>query len=128
MRWLRESTSSDDVVVQRAGSSYRAEQNLPSIVTGRATLLGWGGHEYQWRGSSFSEFAAGREDAIAQIYRPPSAAELDSTLRTWNVDYIYLGPEERNQYGVTADTESVYASVCDLVFENAQVRIYRRRG
>jgi uncharacterized membrane protein len=128
IRWLRESTRSDDVVVQRSGASYRAEQNLPSIVSGRATLLGWGGHEYQWRGSSFSEFAAGREEAIERIYEPPSVAELDATLRSWKVDYIYLGPEERSRYGVTADSESVIAGLCDLVFENAQVRIYRRRG
>jgi uncharacterized membrane protein len=128
MRWLRASTRSDDVVVQRSGASYRAEQNLPSIVTGRATLLGWGGHEYQWRGASFSAFAAGREEAIERIYRPPSTAELDATLRSWSVDYIYLGPEERSRYGVTPDAESLYASVCDLVFENAQVRIYRRRS
>ncbi|HEX2463401.1 MAG TPA: DUF2298 domain-containing protein [Thermoanaerobaculia bacterium] len=128
LRWLRDATNSDDVVVQRSGASYRAEQNLPSIVTGRATLLGWGGHEYQWRGSSFSSFAAGREEAIERIYRPPSAGELDSTLRSWSVDYIYVGPEERSRYGVTADTESTIADVCDLVFENAQVRIYRRRS
>ena len=94
LRWLRASTNSDDVVVQRSGASYRAEQNLPSIVTGRATLLGWGGHEYQWRGSSFSSFAAGREEAIERIYRPTSTQELDSTLRSWSVDYIYVGPEE----------------------------------
>ena len=128
LRWLRGATNSDDVVVQRSGASYRAEQNLPSIVTGRATLLGWGGHEYQWRGSSFSSFAAGREEAIERIYHPPSVAELDSTLRAWSVDYIYLGPEERSRYGVTADSESLIADVCDLVFENPQVRIYRRRG
>jgi uncharacterized membrane protein len=128
LRWLRDATNSDDVVVQRSGASYRAEQNLPSIVTGRATLLGWGGHEYQWRGSSFSSFAAGREEAIERVYRPPSAGELDSTLRSWSIDYIYVGPEERSRYGVTADTESTIADVCDLVFENAQVRIYRRRS
>jgi uncharacterized membrane protein len=128
LRWLRESTRSDDIVVQRSGASYRAEQNLPSIVTGRPTLLGWGGHEFQWRGSSFSSFAAGREEAIERIYHPPSAGELDSTLRSWGVDYIYMGPEERSRYGVTAETESMIAGACDLVFENKQVRIYRRRG
>ena len=82
LRWLRESTRSDDVVVQRSGASYRAEQNLPSIVTGRPRCWAGEGHEYQWRGSSFSSFAAGREEAIERIYRPPSAerARLDAAV------------------------------------------------
>jgi uncharacterized membrane protein len=49
-------------------------------------------------------------------------------MRAWNVDYVYVGPEERNHYGVTAETENLLAEVCDLVFENPQVRIYRRRS
>jgi len=115
-------------VAQRSGASYRAEQNLPSIVSGRPTLLGWGGHEFQWRGASFGSFSAGREEALERLYHPPSAKELDQTLRTWSVQYVYLGPEERARYEVTAGDESVLAEAMDVVFENAQVRIYQRRG
>jgi uncharacterized membrane protein len=128
LRWVRASTATTDVLVQRSGGSYRVEQNLPSMVTGRATLLGWGGHEYQWRGSAFATYAAGREEALERMYRPPSAEDLQRTLSSWDVDYLYVGPQERSQYNITAAEDSVYAEAMDLAFENPQVRIYRRRG
>ena len=53
---------------------------------------------------------------------------LEQTLERWNVDYLYVGPEERAQYAMTATEQGVLDAAMDLVFENAQVRIYRRRG
>ncbi|HVR28925.1 MAG TPA: DUF2298 domain-containing protein [Thermoanaerobaculia bacterium] len=127
IQWIRRSTPADAVVVQRSGDSYRAEHNLPSILTGRATLLGWGGHEYQWRGAAFGRLVAGREEALARIYAPPSREELTAALAAWKVGYVYLGPEERARYGVTGAHETILADAMDVVFENDAVRIYRAR-
>jgi uncharacterized membrane protein len=127
IRWVGQATPPDAVVVQRSGASYHPEHNLVSMVTGRPTLLGWGGHEYQWRGGNFERLAAGREEALGRIYGPISARDLAGDLATWNVEYVYLGPEERARYEVTAAQEEILASATDLVFENGAVRIYRRR-
>jgi uncharacterized membrane protein len=127
IRWVGRSTHPEAVVVQRSGASYRPEHNLVSMVTGRPTLLGWGGHEYQWRGADFERLAAGREEALARIYGPKSSEELARELAAWNVEYVYLGPEERAHYQVSAEQEAILAETTDLVFENGAVRIYRRR-
>jgi YYY domain-containing protein len=128
IQWLRSSTAPDAVVVQRSGASYRPEHNLPSMITGRPTLLGWGGHEYQWRGAAFERLSAGREEALASIYMPADRSQLVAALAAWRVDYVYLGPEERSRYQTTPEREGVLAEAMDLVFENGAVRIYRRRG
>ena len=128
IRWIRRATPRDAVVVQRSGASYRAEHNLPSVLTGRATLLGWGGHEFQWRGTAFARLAAGREEALARIYAPASSEDLAGALAAWDVAYVYLGPEERARYGVTGEQESVLAEAMDVVFENEAVRIFRSRA
>jgi uncharacterized membrane protein len=127
IRWIRRSTPRDAIVVQRSGDSYRPEHNLVSVVTGRPTLLGWGGHEVQWRGESFGRLAAGREEALARIYAPPSREELVGALAAWGVGYVYLGPEERNRYGVTDAHEAIFKEAMDVVFENGAVRIFRNR-
>ncbi|MEZ4620130.1 MAG: hypothetical protein R2867_32135 [Caldilineaceae bacterium] len=46
--------------VESKGSSYYATYNRMSTVTGRQTLMGWDGHESQWRGKAFGEMAQGR--------------------------------------------------------------------
>jgi uncharacterized membrane protein len=98
------------------------------MATGRPTLLGWGGHEYQWRGAAFGEMSAGREEALARIYAPSTGEDLVAALAQWNVAYVYLGPEERARYEVTPEREELLAGAMDRVFENEGVRIYRRRG
>jgi uncharacterized membrane protein len=128
IRWVRRFTPPHALVVERAGDSYRPEHELVSIATGRPTLLGWGGHEYQWRGEAFGRLAAGREQALARIYAPANREELTATLATWGVAYVYLGPEERTRYGVTAAHEAILAAAMEPVFENSTVRIFRTRG
>jgi uncharacterized membrane protein len=128
IEWVRRFTAPGAVVVQRSGASYRPEHNLPSIASGRLTLLGWGGHESQWRGPAFGDLVAGREEALGRIYAPATRDELTGALEAWSVDFVYLGPEEKARYGVTPGHENILAEAMDLVFENAAVRIYRRRG
>ena len=126
--WVRENTRPDTVIVQRSGGSYRPEQNLVSIGTARRTLLGWIGHELQWRGSDYGELAAGREQALRGIYNPTSTEALAGLVREWGVDFVYLGPEERSVYEVSPAHEEILYRGLELSFDNGTVRIFRRRG
>jgi YYY domain-containing protein len=125
--WVRANTAPDALVLEAAGDSYRSEQNRISMMTGRRTLLGWGGHQSQWRGRQYSEMTAGRPEALVQIYRTASAQDLPVILQSWKIDYIYIGPMERQRYQVDANAEARLAAALDLVFEDGDVRIYRRR-
>ena len=127
IRWLRRHTRPGDVVVQAAGDSYRPEHGRVAAATGRATLLGWRGHEVQWRGSRYVELAAGREEALSAVYSGSPGRVVPAAER-WGVDYVVVGPLERERYGIDATAEEGLASVMEPAFASGSVRVFRRRG
>ncbi len=126
--WIRRNTAPTDLVLQSKGRSYWASDNRVNAATGRATLLGWDGHESQWRGPAYGEMAAGRPELIETIYRNGTPAAIQTALQEADIDYVYVGPVEREQYGLSPAAEARLAEVMDLVFEQGTVRIYQRRG
>lgn len=127
LRWIRANTQPGDLIAEGKGASYRADLSRVSTMTGRPTLLGWDAHESQWRGQRYAEMADGRAQALELIYRGGTAEQLQQIFTRWGIDYIYVGPAERAQYGVTAAVEALLRQVADLVFESGDVRIYRVR-
>jgi YYY domain-containing protein len=127
VRWMRDNAPLDARVAEAKGRSYASDTNRISTMTGRATLHGWDGHESQWRGRTYGEMAAGRSEALTRIYRTAFGDELRQLLADWQIDYVYIGPIERNEYGLTAESEARLADVMQLVFEDGNVRIYQRR-
>ncbi|MEZ4734534.1 MAG: hypothetical protein R3E79_46175 [Caldilineaceae bacterium] len=125
--WVRMNTAPDAVVVEGKGASYWSNYNRISTITGRPTLLGWDGHESQWRGKAYGAMAQGRAEALETIYRSLSPDEIAGVLATWNIEYVYVGPTERSQYGMTEQSERALAAATDLAFEQGNVRIYQRR-
>ncbi len=125
--WLRANTNQDDLVLEGMGASYQADSARLSSASGRATLLGWTGHESQWRGGSYAAMALGRSQALEGVYLNSSATQLQETLDQWQIDYVVFGPAERNQYGVRPGVEDRLAQVMDLAFQVGDYRIYRQR-
>ena len=126
--WIRRNTHPEAVVLEAKGASYRVNTARISAATGRATLLGWDGHEAQWRGRAYGEMAAGRADAIQELYQFPRRTTLEETLERWQIDYVLVGPEERAQYGVTPLLERRLEQVLELAFEHGGFRLYRAEG
>lgn len=127
IRWVIANTDPDDVVLEGKGASYRAAYNRISTMTGRPTLLGWDGHESQWRGKAYGTMASGRAELLEKVYRTARADEIPVLLAEWGIDYVYVGPTERLQYDMTPRSEERIAEAMDLVFDGDGARIYRRR-
>ena len=127
VEWVRANTDTDDVVLEGRGASYRASHNRISAMTGRATLLGWEGHESQWRGERYGEMAGGRAELLELVYRTARADEIPGLLEEWGIDYVYVGPSERERYGVSPRSELRFAEAMDLVYDGDGVAIYGRR-
>ncbi|MDE0139829.1 MAG: DUF2298 domain-containing protein [Caldilineaceae bacterium] len=126
--WIRSNTLPESVILEAKGGSYRISSARISAATGRATLLGWDGHEAQWRGRAYSRMAEGRAQAIQEVYRSPRPTTLQETLNRWKIDYVIVGPEERAQYGVTPALEGRIEQLLDLAFEQGGFRIYSAMG
>jgi len=123
--WIRRNTPEDAVVLEAKGASYRVNSSRISAATGRATLLGWDGHQSQWRGRTYGELAAGRAQSIEEIYQRPMHSTLPALLDRWQIDYLIVGPEERAQYSLSPTAELQLATFLELVFEQGNYRIFR---
>jgi YYY domain-containing protein len=129
IRWIRRNTPADAIILQAPGDSYRADQCRLSAATGRATLLGWQGHEQQWRGVTYGALTQGRLDAATTIYRDGDGAAIRKQIERYSIDYIYIGPEERRRYGLTGEREAALSRLSEQAFESGESRILRtKRG
>jgi YYY domain-containing protein len=110
------------VIVEAVGNDYTLAGRI-SMATGIPTVLGWGGHEDQWRGSS--EPRAGRFEDIEALYRANDLAPVEQISRKYGVSYIYVGELERSTYG-----EEALEKFRDLAvaFQSGPVTIYRAPG
>ncbi len=96
--WLRDEAEWGRMV-EAVGDDY-SEYGRISASTGLPAVLGWRGHEHQWRGSTVPFH--GRPEDVAELYRIRDAERLEQLLRKYNVRYVYAGRRERSSYGELA--------------------------
>lgn len=93
---LAEQVEGDDVVVAEAiGPAYRNQFGRVGVLTGIPIVLGWEGHQRQWRGSTYTQVAGTRRPDVEQLYndvRWEAAAEI---IERYDIDYIFYGTTER---------------------------------
>jgi YYY domain-containing protein len=128
IEWIRQNVAPDAVVLEASGGSYSPEgAGRISMSTGNPTLLGWDFHERQWRGNAgYEKFAAGRPDALEQIYRTARAEDLPALLEQWGIDYVLVGGLERNKYKISDAAQARFDATLKLVYDQDGVRIYAR--
>lgn len=120
IQWLRQ-YDGIPIVAEAVGGQY-SQYGRISASTGLPTLLGWAGHEYQWRGPSTPE--PGRRDpAVRDIYTQPNWDATTALLNEYNVNYIYVGPLERSTYGPIALEK--FNGRLDIAYQNNSVTIFR---
>ncbi|MFQ6027536.1 MAG: DUF2298 domain-containing protein [Dehalococcoidia bacterium] len=118
VQWLREQDSNGGIV-EAVGDDY-SNFGRVSASTGRATILGWKGHEHQWRGTT--TVFEGREPEVAEIYQSTDPRRVRELLERYNIRYVYLGKRERAKYG--ASSLAGLGDTLRTVFEQEGVIIY----
>jgi YYY domain-containing protein len=116
IEWLL--NAPDGVILEAVGGSYSGYARI-STYTGLPTVLGWPGHESQWRGGALE--MGSREADIRQIYQSSNWDETFSLLMSYQVRYIYVGSYERNTYRVN---ETKLMQNLNVVFDTDSVQIY----
>lgn len=84
-------------IVEVAGDSYTHESAL-SVYTGTCTPAGWYVHEWMWHNDP--EPIHERADLVAYFYRSGDEEFCREFLRTYDIDYIFVGPAEVCKYPV----------------------------
>jgi uncharacterized membrane protein len=106
------------VVAEAVGGSYTDYARI-SEYTGLPTVLGWPGHESQWRGTNDPQGT--RQDDIAALYNTPSWETALGILKEYNIRYVYVGDRERSTYAIQ---EQKFQQNLVTVFQKGGVAIY----
>ena len=123
IRWLRQNARPGAVMLEATGGSY-SEYNWVSAHSGVPTLLGWGGHELQWRGN-YDE-PGRREPDIAAIYQSSDLSRRAALLDVYGVDYVYVGPLERATYRLSEGQVNAFDRLMTRVYESGDVILFAR--
>ena len=114
--WLR--SAPEGVVAEAVGGSY-SEYGRISVYTGLPTVLGWPGHEVQWRGTA--EPQGSRQDDIKVLYETGDWEQARPILEKYDVRYVVVSALERTTYAVQ---EEKFAAHLNAVFQQGDVRVY----
>ena len=121
VRWLNENVQGSPVILEAVRSAYNEEGGNISVRTGLPTVLQWYIHEKGYRGSD--KPLEGREADVTQAYTTTSVDEARAILEKYDIEYVYIGSLERQQYGEVGLAK--FGQFMELAFENAEVTIYR---
>jgi YYY domain-containing protein len=112
IRWINSHIQGDPVMVEGVGDvksgtvgngyDYTMYSRI-STFTGLPTLLGWSGHEVQWRLNWLNDLTNYQNflkqiEAVNIIYTSPNPQQVLATMRQYNAQYLYVGPMECLQY------------------------------
>jgi len=123
IRWLNENVADAPVILEATGGSY-TEYARVSSQTGLPTLLGWGGHELQWRGN-YDE-AGRREPDIEALYSSLDPQLTLTLLDKYGIKYVYVGSLERQKYPPAALAK--FDQLLDVAYRNDGVTVYEYRA
>ena len=120
IHWLNEHVTGAPIILEAVGDSYSDYSHI-SGLTGLPTVLGWPGHEWQWRG----EYPSQREADVKTIYETASTATARALLDQYDVTYVYVGTLERRDYAPAALQK--FAAFMTVAYDAAGVTIYKRK-
>jgi uncharacterized membrane protein len=127
-RWLQ--TAPDGVIaeaVSPTGGSYSNYARM-SMLSGLPAVLGWTGHESQWRGGSVE--MGSRQPDLERLYCSRDWQETQDILERYQIRYIVVGNLERSTYSPGTDTcpaglqEQKFFNQLIQVFQQGSITIY----
>lgn len=129
IQWLAENAPRGAHIVESTGRQYSYDNRI-SMATGLPTILGWMGHEDQWRGSSklYRDETRGidRPGDVARIYQTVNPQEALTLLDKYAINFVVVGQTERSLYNLNQAQIDKFSKALALVFENGDLRIYSR--
>jgi YYY domain-containing protein len=123
INWLNHNVKGAPVIAEAPGDSYTAYSYTGRIsaFTGLPTLLGWGGHEQQWRGNYIEP--AKREPVINALFSSENTQEAQAIMRQYQVHYVIVGQTERKKYPAVGLDK--FDQLCEVAFQSGQSIVYQ---
>jgi uncharacterized membrane protein len=124
VRWLADQNgpAGRTVIAEGVGDEYSSAARM-ATYSGAAAVLGWAGHELQWRGP-VPELGA-RQGDMAALYRDAPVAGIRPILDRYAVQFVVVGDVERRVYG--DGVTSRFDGVLPVAFRSGSIVVYRAR-
>jgi uncharacterized membrane protein len=116
INWLK--TAPLGVVAEAVGGQY-SEYARAATYSGQPNVIGWPGHEGQWRGG-YTEVGSRPED-MRTLFETRIWDEARAILDKYDITYVYIGNLERNTYNLF---EEKFRAHLRVVYEQGSVTIY----
>lgn len=125
--WLRDNAPAGAVIVEAVGGQYDVEGKGfggVSASTGLPAVMGWPGHEDQWRGGHLEakNQIPTRDQDVRTMYSSGDDAVVRPLLEKYRVRYVYVGPTERDVYGEAG--LALFDVIATIAFQQGQITIY----
>ncbi len=98
IRWLQQAASGVVAeAVSPTGGSY-TEYARVATYSGQPNVLGWIGHESQWRGAGAGEAMGSRQADLTLLYCSRDWETVRQVLDQYHIRYVFVGTLERTTY------------------------------
>ncbi|MFM8594763.1 MAG: DUF2298 domain-containing protein, partial [Chloroflexota bacterium] len=137
--WLQQHATPGDVILEAAGCSYQPvgewPMNRASAYTGVPTVIGWSGHEVQWRGGQpeLKNEIGPRGQDVRIMFDDPNG----NLAEEYGVSYLLLGRFETGDWRGRCDSAGPYAgadqagypgSGWTVVVDTPTAKLYQRNS
>jgi YYY domain-containing protein len=119
IEWLRSAPLGVIVEAVRPDGGQYSDFGRVAAHSGMPTVLGWIGHQIQWRGGS-AEIGSRQAD-IERLYTTRSWELAEQVIRQYDIRYVIVGPRERSTYRVF---EAKFERLLVPVFSQGDMVIY----
>jgi uncharacterized membrane protein len=120
VRWLNDNVPGTPTILEATGEEYNSSTSRISTWTGLPSVVGWRGHEGQWRGND--DIQGPRAELIAEIYRTTDGQRAKELLNQLGVRYVIVGPNERRLYQPSSLAK--FDRLLPIVFRQGALTIY----
>ncbi len=119
--WINKNITGQPIMLEAVGDSYTLYNQI-SATTGLPTVQGWLVHEWLWRGG-YDQPGARAAD-VEKIYTNKDRNEVRRLLQKYNVDYVFLGVNERKKYPALNEKNFIDLGF-STIFETGKTKIYK---
>lgn len=118
--WLRANAPKGSVILEAYGGAYEHNGRI-SMATGLPAVLGWEGHEHQWRGTRAD--IDPRKADIETMYTTRDETLRNALFDQYDVRYVVLSDAERSKFQLAAAQVDALEAALDTVFESPSGRL-----
>jgi YYY domain-containing protein len=113
IQWLNQNVKGDPVIVEASTMGAYQYEGRISAFTGLPAVLGWGGHQHQWRGDITE--AARRNPQVEQLYNTTDLIEARTLLDELEARFVIAGQLEQQRFA--PEGVGKFEQLCSIAFK-----------